>query len=401
VQNAINAATNGGTVQVPGGSASWSSTISTGKQITINFGGCTIAQNISGSQIHLIHFLQGTSFSTRVTNGTFTGGTYDRRMFSFSGTPSAKPFRLDHSTFSGTGNLIFVDVNGMAPGLIDHNTFNGGDAAEMIHNLANDSDTSDTSYDIPGWNDDVNVGSQDAVYVEDNTFTKNDCGSPCYFYGTSALQAYYGARTVMRFNTNNMVQFDQHGTTGAVGARWWEIYENTYNLNGNNPNWDPLNDLRAGSGVNFHNHRSGPANQGNEEIDLREEDAGHPALYQIGRGKFGILQPAYVWGDSSSIGVNSHSSNVVPNQDYYCGTMGAGNGCVSPTSFNGTSGVGEGLIASRPVTCTVNVAYWATDQGSWNTKLAPNTSGQLYKCIATNTWTLFYVPYTYPHPLDK
>jgi hypothetical protein len=26
-------------------------------------------------------------------------------------------------------------------------------------------------------------------------------------------------------------------------------------------------------------------------------------------------------------------------------------------------------------------------------------SGLLYKCTATDTWTLYYTPYTYPHPL--
>jgi chitodextrinase len=33
------------------------------------------------------------------------------------------------------------------------------------------------------------------------------------------------------------------------------------------------------------------------------------------------------------------------------------------------------------------VAYWATDQNT------------LYQCTATNTWTAYYTPYTYPHPL--
>jgi hypothetical protein len=27
-------------------------------------------------------------------------------------------------------------------------------------------------------------------------------------------------------------------------------------------------------------------------------------------------------------------------------------------------------------------------------------SGVLYKCTAPNTWTLYYTPYTYPHPLQ-
>ena len=57
-----------------------------------------------------------------------------------------------------------------------------------------------------------------------------------------------------------------------------------------------------------------------------------------------------------------------------------------------------GPIASRPTTCTTGVAYWATDEGEWDSTHA-GPDGRLYKCTATNTWTLFYTPYTYPHPL--
>lgn len=58
------------------------------------------------------------------------------------------------------------------------------------------------------------------------------------------------------------------------------------------------------------------------------------------------------------------------------------------SSFNGTSGVGRGLLSARPSTCTANVAYWATDTNT------------LYKCTSTNTWATYYQPYTYPHPLQ-
>ena len=82
-----------------------------------------------------------------------------------------------------------------------------------------------------------------------------------------------------------------------------------------------------------------------------------------------------------------------------CGVTENSNWWNYKTGFNGTAGIGRGPIASRPDTCTTGVGYWATDQGSWNTKLPANTSGSLYKCTAPNTWTLYYTPYTYPHPL--
>ena len=67
-------------------------------------------------------------------------------------------------------------------------------------------------------------------------------------------------------------------------------------------------------------------------------------------------------------------------------------------SFNGVTGIGRGTLASRPATCTTGVGYWATDQGEWKSK-NPGPDGQFYKCTSTNTWTLYYTPYTYPHPL--
>ena len=68
---------------------------------------------------------------------------------------------------------------------------------------------------------------------------------------------------------------------------------------------------------------------------------------------------------------------IVQNRDYYD----------SISSFTGATGVGIGVVASRPGTCTTGVAYWATDQS------------KLYQCIATNNWATFYTPFTYPHPL--
>ena len=66
--------------------------------------------------------------------------------------------------------------------------------------------------------------------------------------------------------------------------------------------------------------------------------------------------------------------------------------------FDGTTGVGEGLLANRPATCTTGVGYWATDQGSWN---QIGEDGLFYRCTSTNTWAAYYTPYDYPHPLTS
>ena len=76
------------------------------------------------------------------------------------------------------------------------------------------------------------------------------------------------------------------------------------------------------------------------------------------------------------------------------------------TSFDGLSGIGCGNLSSMPATCTVGVGYWVTEQNcsgvdATNIGINPTTQidGTLYKCTATDTWSAYYVPFDYPHPL--
>ena len=106
-----------------------------------------------------------------------------------------------------------------------------------------------------------------------------------------------------------------------------------------------------------------------------------------------VLDPAYGWNNSfngtTQAVFGTYYTHVQANRDFYDYVP----------SFNGTQGTGVGTLASRPATCTVGVAYWATDQGNWN-QSGSGGQGELFVCTATNTWTLYYEPYQYPHPLD-
>lgn len=89
----------------------------------------------------------------------------------------------------------------------------------------------------------------------------------------------------------------------------------------------------------------------------------------------------------------------------------ANNAHCTDDPFDGTCGVGVGVIASRPATCTLGVAYWATDEGEWDSTNGATADGRLYRCEYVNgpqydrlngsgatEWSLYYTPYDYPHP---
>jgi len=318
VQKALDAAKTGDTVLIPGPcSSSWPSevTISGNRAVTLGSTGGTVS--IAGATALIIH--QNASASTRITGLTFvtigrSGHPTVLVLGEFS--PPSATARIDHNTFASTSSGTWIETSGSAPVLIDRNSFRAGGAAEMIHNLAFGPEKG-TSV---GWTTDVEPGSPNMVFIEDNSFECVDSKFLC-----NMVQSYYGARTVVRHNISIFSQVDQHGTPGLPWARWWEIYGNTFYSRGLNQCCYMA--LRGGSGLVWGNtHADRNDVKGGIALQVEAPECGgagarpnRPAIGQIGRGINQESSPAYFWNNSADMLVEAVQGArcVARNLDYF------------------------------------------------------------------------------------
>ena len=380
--------------------------------------------------------------SGTVGNLTFVGHASGiTAPFSTTGANGWRITNINYDAATNNSGAYFCVVAGNY-GLIDSCTISLGTAdSELIFGRG----------PTNSWQTPSSMGTQNCVIIENCTFNTKNVG-----YLTDANA---NARFVVRFCTiNGMMWIDGHGlatNSPARGVRHMEIYDNTWTSSADN--WQCL-DLRGGSGMVFNNSvpNANPAwlilteyacqgpypNFGN----VVQTAANYPICDQIGEGQDvyvggasqGTFQPAgyiqntggsspyYLWNNTlmganftiTNKGVASQAVTLFQTQennpsatftmigppgpdiieegrDFF--TQG---GLSGNAAFTGADGVGVGTTAQMyAITPTkTGVGYWVTDQGSWNTTVAPNTSGLLYTWNGTG-WVLTYTPYTYPDPV--
>jgi hypothetical protein len=329
-------------VKVPSGTCTWSEeVVVSGKAITIKGAGidstiiktncCYAAFEISGEGGTINDLI-------RVTGFTFDGQNFGNAIEILDG--NIFKFRIDHNKFLNTGGDGYTivignvgsDPKGHFKGVIDNNTFLNcfGDACIDVSND-----------DEGAWNRDTTLGTDDATFVEDNTFTWDSCGSRDP--SEHIIAANYGARYVFRYNTIDSCSFndgehrvatlfDAHGYCAGGepnrGTVTWEIYNNTVDTDESwVGGW-----LRGGKGVFFDNTFSGLFTgdvitltnyRSREDCDWCQDGCctQYPCTDQINN--------AYFWGntyESNPVLPVVMDENLVPthiqlNKDYFTNSM--------------------------------------------------------------------------------
>jgi len=413
-----------------------------------------ILDNLTGSTGPLGIQTAGASSSFRLTGITIKGGS--KGGVKYNGQVEvnglSKNVRIDHNHFNtstyNSGGTLGVYVYNWLNGVADHNIFDGTGVNNGIH--INMDAFGGYTFGHGSWAAATNFGSSGFFFVENNTFNNgfvNDCQS--------------GGRQVLRYNVINEAPAQTHPTNSGTAnrsCRATEVYGNAFK--GSNSYSGPPEQIfwMSGGGlliwgntaptgyqnlVTLHSMRRSNNTYGEDPTPAgwgfcgtsfngtgsawdqnSNTTTGYHCLDQPGMGVGQLLsgdfagdggsgvvntvtnsvswphealEPIYEWLDTwalvsgypGSVFNVSDSGAFVANTDYYQYT----------SSFTGASGVGSGTLAARPSTCTTGVAYWATDQGNWN-QSGIGGQGELFTCTVTNTWTLYYTPYTYPHPLS-
>ena len=440
IQSAITSATDGGTITLAAGTYSFRRVRldnNGNKGITIICATAPLTRGAASSSPCTLtddqpFWMAGTGSITkmvRVSGFRFTNSTGGPN-FSYgfnSGDPALTSFRIDHNTFlAQSGYTIALGFQSAAAskwGVIDHNSFDDttGGSAQMIFYGAGDTD----------WGLGVMAGTANAVYIEDNDFTYT-----AERLAGSGGDGSNGGAQVWRYNNITNSRPAVHGRchNGPVN---FEVYNNTID---SSDGYRVVHHQGCGEMIVFgntitpntasmalqHYRSSNPNPEGCGTCDgLQVGDGnrsptatyrGYPCEKQPARTGGGVYRPVYTWnnryGNGNLIQLNIEDAggttflaqHMVAGRDHFqASTLTVQSSASSPFNGNISSngGIGYGTLANRPTTCETSsetafgngaagAGYFATDVGS---------QGTLYTCSATNTWSVYYTPYTYPHPL--
>lgn len=402
VRDCLTVASPGDTISVPAGTdtTTWTTTLTITKNVSlIGAGvGLTVIRN-SGTdaiQIDEEEVNQLLIYSPTTATGPFriSGFSFDLNnrkgflLLNNSLNPPITQLRIDHNRFYNSNLWGSAMFGHGVRGVIDSNTFE--DLAYPLRLGYGNNIKPVAVWDWANFPELAWGTNNNNIYVEDNVFIN---------VATAVENGDEGGRYAFRYNTfggtgvSHYPWFDMHGggargqnfPPGIKGTMGAEVYGNTFSEGGymmsHRGGRLALHHNQGPPSYNPYNNSGCPA-EGKEKIN-------NSYVFQNRVSATGAFIAQTNSGGDDCGGV------VVENTTFW----------LSKTSFTGAVGVGAGTLTARPATCTTGVGYWATNQSTTNLTgmvgANPSTpiSGTLYKCTSTNTWTAYYTPLAYPHPL--
>lgn len=428
VSSAVASANAEDTINVPAGNCTWANTLNIIKGINL-IGAGSASTYITGSISPLIVYQPANkvaNYRFRLSGFSFDFGDanaasrYGLLLNNGNGPPQTK-VRIDHNIFKNAYNPI-SNYSGAMYGVIDNNTFDNFKYALRYSDCIGA--YGDYVYENHPMFD---YGLDNIVmWAEDNTFVNSREG---------LVDAQCASRYAFRYNNISInvdayPVFDMHGngwmdSEGRVGysSQGGEIYGNNIVFSGSHGG--RLFGQRGGKALWFYNNGM---NMDSGYVQEEQPDSRSPVVNYPERTLLQHVHDSYSWSNMNNYTQRMSGPNLqydcCPQANNLCNPAcyehadccynGANTPCLLENvqywidkveTFNGTSGVGCGTLANRPSTCTTGVGYWATNQscsdltGMVGANPTNSISGTLYKCAFTNTWTSYYTPLTYPHPL--
>lgn len=337
----------GDTIHLKAGTEDWTTTTTSWTNKNLSIVGAGIDQtNILAAGI-AFDITVTTKASFRVSGITFSGTTGGTGVVLLRGNgtdSSTYGWRIDHLRFnySTQSGVVPILVKGITWGVIDNCYFEGtGYEAIISYGFVNSDDALvPKQYGKKSWELPLNLGTNEAVYIED-----------CHFlFSTTNLpfinDIWQGGRQVIRYNEINPGIVQAHPARGVyrAGAKY-EIYNNVFTGGG----YGVPSSLRGGTGVIFNNQVTGYVTNdfeidnwrtcststapfdtrcdgGNAYDGNTAGESGWPCVDQVGRGTEGTYGsqpsvPLYGWKNGSEStcvggGVCDNSVDIVLNADF-------------------------------------------------------------------------------------